>query len=104
MTSKAKNVESDVRAIQALLDGIKPADGGPSVPLAVDGKRGPKTENAIQQFQFKQVEASWPMAGSIPVAPRWPRRTRFRPRRWRRWMMRGWCVRSGPLEESLMAG
>jgi peptidoglycan hydrolase-like protein with peptidoglycan-binding domain len=57
MTSKAKNLEPDVRIIQALLDGIKPADGGPSVALAVDGKCGPKTQNAIQQFQFKQVGA-----------------------------------------------
>ena len=59
MTSKAKNVEADVRAIQALLDGIKPADGGPSAPLVVDGKCGPKTQNAIQQFQLKQVCPLW---------------------------------------------
>jgi len=55
MTSKAKNVEADVRIIQALLDGIKPADGGPSVALVVDGKCGSKTQNAIQQFQLKQL-------------------------------------------------
>ena len=33
---------------------IKPSQGGPTIPLKVDGKCGPKTNKAIQEFQLKQ--------------------------------------------------
>ena len=51
---KAKNLDGDVRTIQESLNKIKPLHGGPTVPLDVDGKCGPKTNAAIQNFQFKQ--------------------------------------------------
>ncbi|MBL8176548.1 MAG: hypothetical protein JNK48_17865 [Bryobacterales bacterium] len=54
---KAKNLETDVRTIQKALNQIKPLHGGPTVPLVVDGKCGPKTNTAIWNFQFKQFKA-----------------------------------------------
>lgn len=54
---KAKNLKSDVRTIQESLNKISPLNGGPKVPLAVDGICGPKTNKAIFDFQFKQFEA-----------------------------------------------
>lgn len=39
--SQAKNLNSDVRSIQQSLNNISIAQGGPKVPLAVDGKCGP---------------------------------------------------------------
>lgn len=51
---KAKNLPSDVRTIQESLNKIKPLNGGPNIPLVVDGKCGPKTNKAITDFQFKQ--------------------------------------------------
>jgi hypothetical protein len=49
---KAKNLDKDVRTIQASLNKIKTTQGGPAIPLAVDGKCGPKTNKAIWDFQF----------------------------------------------------
>ncbi|MBL8219788.1 MAG: hypothetical protein JNL62_11190 [Bryobacterales bacterium] len=54
---KAKNLDSDVRTIQTALNRITPFHGGPTVPLVVDGKCGPKTNSAILNFQFKQFKA-----------------------------------------------
>ncbi len=51
---KAKNLDKDVRTIQESLNKIKPINGGPKVPLVVDGKIGPKTNKAISDFQLKQ--------------------------------------------------
>ena len=51
---KAQNLAGDVRTIQAALNQIKPARGGPSVPLVVDGICGFHTNTAIQNFQFNQ--------------------------------------------------
>ncbi len=51
---KAKNLDRDVRTIQKSLNQIKPIHGGPTVPLVVDGKCGPKTNKAIGDFQRKQ--------------------------------------------------
>ena len=50
----ARNLDGDVRTIQDSLNQIKPVHGGPTKPLDVDGKCGPKTNGAIQHFQFKQ--------------------------------------------------
>ena len=50
---KAKNLDRDVRTIQESLNKIKPLQGGPAVPLVVDGKVGPKTNKAIVDFQLK---------------------------------------------------
>ncbi len=51
---KAKNLDRDVRTIQGSLNQIKPLQGGPVVPLVVDGKCGPKTNKAIVDLQMKQ--------------------------------------------------
>jgi hypothetical protein len=48
------NQPPDVIKIQDALNRIAPADGGAAPPLATDGACGPKTKNAIQQFQLKQ--------------------------------------------------
>lgn len=55
---KAKNLDRDVRTIQESLNKIKPPQGGPAIPLKIDGKCGPKTNQAIQNFQLKQF--GWP--------------------------------------------
>lgn len=46
------NRTNDVRTIQAALNRLPPASGGPISPLAVDGICGPKTIDAIQKFQL----------------------------------------------------
>jgi hypothetical protein len=49
-----RNLATDVRAVQELLNGVPAASGGPLSPLAVDGLIGPKTIAAIQRFQKAQ--------------------------------------------------
>jgi hypothetical protein len=53
MTAKARNLPGDTRVVQQLLNGVTTTNGGPAVKLVVDGICGPKTQNAIQQFQLK---------------------------------------------------
>lgn len=50
----AGNLDSDVRAIQKLLNKIPVAEAGPSPVLKVDGLAGKKTQDAIQKFQLKR--------------------------------------------------
>jgi len=50
----APNIGQDVVNIQYGLDQTAPIDGGPSTPLVIDGKCGPKTNKAIRDFQMKQ--------------------------------------------------
>lgn len=45
------NRPNDVIVIQILLNRIAPADGGPDPTLDADGKIGPKTQEAIDNFQ-----------------------------------------------------
>jgi hypothetical protein len=47
------NIYDDVFNIQYALDKVPPIDGGPSPQLVIDGKCGPKTVKAIQNFQLK---------------------------------------------------
>ena len=49
-----KNLDPDVRTIQELLNKVPSDQGGPKVPLEVDGKCGPLTRGAIQNFQLRQ--------------------------------------------------
>ena len=54
------NLSADVRTIQQALNDV-PANQGQPIPLlVVDGMCGPKTKNAIQQFQLKHF--GWPGA------------------------------------------
>jgi len=46
------NRPDDVRKVQKLLNKVPPTEGGPKVPLAVDGICGQKTIRAIQTFQL----------------------------------------------------
>lgn len=48
------NLAQDVTKIQDSLNRVSPADGGASPLLVKDGVCGPKTKNAIQQFQLNQ--------------------------------------------------
>jgi hypothetical protein len=50
----ATNLANDVSVIQDALNRVSPDQGGPSPLLVIDGACGPKTKNAIQQFQLKQ--------------------------------------------------
>ena len=52
---KGENRVDDVRAIQALLNEVPRASGGPKALLDVDGKTGPKTLAAIRFFQKRQL-------------------------------------------------
>ena len=47
-----KNKPDDVITVQQLLDQVRVAQGGPVIPLDVDGLCGPKTIDAIQKFQI----------------------------------------------------
>ena len=46
-----KDVEADVRLVQALLNNVPEAQGGPGPKLNVDGRVGPLTIGAITRFQ-----------------------------------------------------
>ena len=70
-----KNLEGDVRTIQELLNSINARDGGPSPPLKVDGKCGPKTKGAIQKFQLEHF--GWKLADAR-VDPGGPTHNRMR--------------------------
>lgn len=48
------NLPADVRTVQALLNKVPTAQGGPDPKLAVDGQCGPKTRAAIRAFQARQ--------------------------------------------------
>lgn len=49
-----RNLRDDVVQIQDALNRVGPLNGGPAVPLVVDGFVGPKTVKAIQDFQRAQ--------------------------------------------------
>lgn len=49
------NRAADVKKVQALLNGVPVGWGGPAVKLVEDGLIGPKTSNAIRQFQITQL-------------------------------------------------
>jgi hypothetical protein len=53
---KARNLDGDVRTIQKSLNKVPVLHGGPKEALEVDGKCGPKTNKAINDFQFRQFE------------------------------------------------
>src|SRR5262245_15788200 len=50
-----QNRRPDVLAIQAALNDIEPADGGPTPKLKVDGIAGPLTAKAIAGFQRRAI-------------------------------------------------
>lgn len=51
----AHNGPSDVVTVQSLLNNAPAGLGGPTTPLSVDGKIGPKTIAAITRFQVAQL-------------------------------------------------
>jgi hypothetical protein len=48
---RGANHPADVSAVQSRLNRVSAADGGPTVPLGVDGKCGPLTRAAVLRFQ-----------------------------------------------------
>ena len=48
------NRPADVKLVQRLLNKMLESEGGPKIPLAVDGLFGPKTLAAIEKFQKQQ--------------------------------------------------
>jgi hypothetical protein len=50
---RCQNFADDVKTIQKALNRFSPLQGGPIVPLVVDGLFGPKTGGAIHHFQEK---------------------------------------------------
>jgi hypothetical protein len=49
----AGNLPADVIKVQDILNAIPVEEGGPSKLLSLDGKAGPLTQKAIQEFQLK---------------------------------------------------
>jgi Putative peptidoglycan binding domain len=47
-----RNIPADVAAVQYLLDCVPTSRGGPTPELVIDGACGPKTTNAIRNFQL----------------------------------------------------
>jgi hypothetical protein len=56
----AENLPSDVRTVQELLNNVPQSEGGPKVPLIVDGICGTKTKSTIQDFQLHHF--GWQLA------------------------------------------
>jgi peptidoglycan hydrolase-like protein with peptidoglycan-binding domain len=54
------NRPSDVKVVQELLNRVPSAAGGPTPLLTVDSLCGPRTVEAIQKFQVKQL--GWTLA------------------------------------------
>jgi len=50
-----RNSPDDVKTIQAALNAVEPADGGPLLKLTVDGIAGPLTIAAIEKYQKRQL-------------------------------------------------
>jgi len=50
-----RNLPNDVRTIQAALNNVSSADGGPTLKLAVDGFVGPLTVAAIEKYQTRKL-------------------------------------------------
>jgi hypothetical protein len=50
-----RNAIDDVKTIQAALNAVEPADGGPILKLTVDGIAGPLTIAAIEKYQKRQL-------------------------------------------------
>ncbi len=50
-----RNLPNDVRTIQAALNNVSSADGGPTLKLAVDGFVGPLTIAAIEKYQTRKL-------------------------------------------------
>jgi hypothetical protein len=50
-----RNTPADVRTIQSALNGVEPAQGGPTLKLDVDGFAGPLTIAAIEKYQRRHL-------------------------------------------------
>ncbi len=55
-----RNLRDDVVQIQDALNRVGPVNGGPVIPLVVDGFVGPKTVKAIEDFQRAQFPGKFP--------------------------------------------
>jgi hypothetical protein len=71
-----RNMPSDVRTVQELLNNVPPDAGGPAPKLVVDGLCGPLTRAAIAKFQQKQLGFSDSRVD--PGGPTLQRLNRFR--------------------------
>lgn len=56
----AQNFKPDVVNVQELLNKVPPGEGGPQVPLKVDGLAWAKTIAAIKRFQSISLGHKWP--------------------------------------------
>lgn len=55
-----RNLKSDAETVQQLLNNVPAPQGGPDVPLAVDGLPWQRTIAAIKKFQKVQLDFKWP--------------------------------------------
>lgn len=55
-----RNLRDDVVQMQKALNRVGPTNGGPVIPLVVDGFVGPKTIKAIEDFQRVQFPGKFP--------------------------------------------
>lgn len=56
----ATNQKADVTTVQELLNRVPAGEGGPEVPLKVDGLAWSKTDAAIKRFQHINLGHKWP--------------------------------------------
>jgi Papain-like cysteine protease AvrRpt2 len=56
----ATNLKVDVTTVQEMLNKVPPGEGGPQVPLKVDGLAWNKTDAAIKRFQHINLGHKWP--------------------------------------------
>ena len=67
----AANRDPDVRRVQSLLNRVPPPQGGPTIPLKVDGLCYGKTLAAIERFQRTACGFKWPDKRIDPNGRTW---------------------------------
>ncbi len=73
----ARNAVADVKTVQSLLNRVPVQQGGPSVPLKVDGLCYGKTLASIQSFQRKSCAFQNPDQRIDPGGPTWTRLSKY---------------------------
>ncbi|MGB7219942.1 MAG: hypothetical protein WBD07_14175 [Vicinamibacterales bacterium] len=77
--ANGKNRVEDVKTVQAILNRVPPAEGGPATPLKVDGLCYQKTTAAIERFQKIGCGFKWPDRIIEPDHKTWIALNRYDP-------------------------
>ncbi|MEZ4650095.1 MAG: hypothetical protein R3E97_15155 [Candidatus Eisenbacteria bacterium] len=75
--ANAQNRKTDVETVQSLLNQVPPSEGGPVVPLAIDGLCYGKTLAAIGRFQKDGCGFQWPDQRIEPNRRTWNELSRY---------------------------